>query len=139
MTRENAITILKQLNEIVYPSMMTTVFQVARGEMFLNLLKDIVNNFELLFQLPKALEMEEGRCKEELELSIDELLSRTMKMLGWRTDDDKKIAMMLRNSIYALDRIRQITINYVSEKFPDGENDQKQEVQEDGQASEEIH
>ena len=136
MTRENATTILKQLNEIVYPSMMTTVFQVARGEMFLNLLKDIVNNFDLLFQLPKALEMEEGRCKEELELSIDELLSRTMKMLGWRTDDDKKIAMMLRNSIYALDRIRQITINYVSEKFPDEKNDQKQEELEDGSTQE---
>lgn len=136
MTREQATTIMKQMNEIVYPSMMTTVFQVARGEMFLNLLKDIVNNFELLFQLPKALEMEECRCKEELELSIDELLSRVMKMLGWRTDDDRKITMMLRNSIYALDRIRQITINYVSEKFPDEENDQKQEVQDNGQTEE---
>ena len=136
MTREQATTIMKQMNEIVYPSMMTTVFQVASGEMFLNLLKDIVNNFELLFQLPKALEMEECRCKEELELSIDELLSRVMKMLGWRTDDDRKITMMLRNSIYALDRIRQITINYVSEKFPDEENDQKQEVQDNGQTEE---
>lgn len=138
MTKENAMVICKQMNEIVYPEMMGLIYKIARGDMFLNMLKDIVNKFDLLFQLPKALEMDDGRDKEELALNIDELLGRVMKLLGRNRDDDTAVAMQIRNAMYAMDRIRQITLNYTSEMFSDDTVDKNnQEVSSDGQVVEE--
>lgn len=131
MTSENAMIIYKQMNEIVYPEMMSLIFNVAKGDMFLDLLKDITNKFDLLSQLPKALEMENGRDKEELMLNIDELLGRVMKLLSRNRDDDTAVAMQLRNAMYAMDRIRQITLNYTSTI------ENNQEVTSDGQGVEE--
>lgn len=138
MTRENAMMICKQMNEIVYPEMMGLIYKVAKGDMFLNLLKDIVNKFDLLFQLPKALEMENGRDLEELVLNTDELLDRVMKLLSRNRDDDTGVAMQLRNAMWSMDRIRQITLNYTSEMFSDDTVDENnQEVSSDGQGVEE--
>lgn len=138
MTRENAMMICKQMNEIVYPEMMGLIYKVAKGDMFLNLLKDIVNKFDLLFQLPKALEMENGRDLEELVLNTDELLDRVMKLLSRNRDDDTGVAMQLRNAMWSMDRIRQITLNYTSEMFSDDTVDENnQEVSSDGQVVEE--
>ncbi len=147
MTKEKAMVICKQMNEIVYPEMMGLIYKIARGDMFLNMLKDIVNKFDLLFQLPKALEMDDGRDKEELALNIDELLSRVMKLLGRNRDDDTAVAMQIRNAMYAMDRILQITINYTSKMFSDDTVDKmfsddtvyenNQEVTSDGQGVEE--
>lgn len=141
INREQALEIGRQLNSTVYPEMMKNIFQLAKGELTLPLMTDVVKYLNMLSDLPRVLGPDEdfktGSLLQEFVLYIEEHQDRVFKLISCISkdppSDDGVVCFKLRNSMFALDGILRTFFKYADEKFPAEKNDQKQEVQEDGE------
>ena len=141
MTREQALTIGRQLADTVYPEMMTNIFRLSKGEFTLPLMTDIIRYLNMLSDLPNVLEPEEDpklqMIRQDLVLYIEETIDRVLRMFGQA--DDKVMCFRLRNTMFSLDGIQRMFFRYAEEKFPGEKSEQKQEDQEDERQPEKVY
>lgn len=141
MTREQALTIGRQLADTVYPEMMANIFRLSKGGFTLPLMTDIVRYLNMLSDLPNVLDSEEDpklqMIRQDLVFYIEETIDRVLRM--FEQADDKVMCFRLRNAMFSLDGIRRMFFSYAEEKFPGEKTEQKQEDQEDERQPEEVH